>query len=225
MASNNSITSKTKQEISTEVTRVIRREGVTIQSSGRKSLDNYIVVKDYKNETDGFSVSIGDIVEALEYADPAKKIKLDPDLEIGDVGEVLDNSAAWHKLSVRPRRKHADPRSRNVSRSPSDTNFQRVYVRTVDSREGWLPMSILMQTALSEESALGHRPEDSQYRREAVVKELVETEEEFGRDLQQVVERYLKPLDNPDVPRAVRDNKDIIFTNLKQIADFHNTYV
>ncbi|XP_016767640.1 obscurin isoform X7 [Apis mellifera] len=192
-------------------------------SCERKSLDNYIVVKDYKNETDGFSVSIGDIVEALEYADPAKKIKLDPDLEIGDVGEVLDNSAAWHKLSVRPRRKHADPRSRNVSRSPSDTNFQRVYVRTVDSREGWLPMSILMQTALSEESALGHRPEDSQYRREAVVKELVETEEEFGRDLQQVVERYLKPLDNPDVPRAVRDNKDIIFTNLKQIADFHNT--
>lgn len=61
--------------------------------------------------------------------------------------------------------------------------------------------------------------------RRAVVKELVETEEEFGRDLQQVVERYLKPLDNPDVPRAVRDNKDIIFTNLKQIADFHNTYV
>ncbi|XP_031365474.1 obscurin isoform X3 [Apis dorsata] len=192
-------------------------------SCERKSLDNYIVVKDYKNETDGFSVSIGDIVEALEYADPAKKIKLDPDLEIGDVGEVLDNSAAWHKLSVRPRRKHADPRARNVSRSPSDTNLQRVYVRTVDSREGWLPMSILMQTALSEESALGHRPEDSQYRREAVVKELVETEEEFGRDLQQVVERYLKPLDNPDVPRIVRDNKDIIFTNLKQIADFHNT--
>lgn len=57
------------------------------------------------------------------------------------------------------------------------------------------------------------------------MKELVETEEEFGRDLQLVVERYLKPLDNPDVPRIVRDNKDIIFTNLKQIADFHNTYV
>lgn len=137
-------------------------------------------------------------------------------------------------------------------------------------------MSILMQTALSEDSAsMTHGPEDSHYRREyvsslkrfsissflfyefyetiifnaydsfypaiilrsnklflclltffrAVVKELIETEEEFGRDLQLVVERYLKPLDNPDVPRAVRDNKEIIFTNLKQIADFHNTYV
>ncbi|XP_033360525.1 obscurin isoform X6 [Bombus vosnesenskii] len=190
----------------------------------RKSSDNYIVVKDYKSETDGFSVNVGDIVEALEYADPAKKIKLDPDLEIGgEIGEMLDNSAAWHKLSVRPRRKYADPRARSIPRFSSDSSFQRVYVRTADSREGWLPMSILMQTALSEDSALGHRPEDSQYRREAVVKELVETEEEFGRDLQQVVERYLKPLDNPDVPRIVRDNKDIIFTNLKQIADFHNT--
>ncbi|XP_076165903.1 obscurin isoform X4 [Ptiloglossa arizonensis] len=139
-------------------------------SCERKSLDNYIVVKDYKSETDGFTVNVGDIVEALEYADPAK-----------------------------------------------------VYVRTSDSREGWLPMSILMQTALSEDSAAGHKPEDSHFRREAVVKELVETEEEFGRDLQLVVERYLKPLDNPDVPRIVRDNKDIIFTNLKQIADFHNT--
>ncbi|XP_060826020.1 obscurin isoform X7 [Bombus pascuorum] len=190
----------------------------------RKSSDNYIVVKDYKNETDGFTVNVGDIVEALEYADPAKKIKLDPDLEIGgEIGEMLDNSAAWHKLSVRPRRKYADPRARSIPRFSSDNSLQRVYVRTADSREGWLPMSILMQTALSEDSALGHGPEDSQYRREAVVKELVETEEEFGRDLQQVVERYLKPLDNPDVPRIVRDNKDIIFTNLKQIADFHNT--
>lgn len=57
------------------------------------------------------------------------------------------------------------------------------------------------------------------------MKELIETEEEFGRDLQLVVERYLKPLDNPGIPRSVRDNKEIIFTNLKQIADFHNTYV
>ncbi|CAL7949959.1 unnamed protein product [Xylocopa violacea] len=223
MASNISITSKTKQEISKEIIRVTRREGVTIESSGRKSLDNYIVVKDYKSETDGFSVNVGDIVEALEYADPAKKMKLDPDLEVGEIGEMLDNSAAWHKLSVRPRRKYAGSRARSIPRSSSDTTFQRVYVRTADSREGWLPMSILMQTALSEDTAAGHRPEDSQYRREAVVKELVETEEEFGRDLQQVVERYLLPLDNPDVPRIVRDNKDIIFTNLKQIADFHNT--
>lgn len=30
------------------------------------------MVKDYKSETDGFAVNVGDIVEAIEYADPAK---------------------------------------------------------------------------------------------------------------------------------------------------------
>lgn len=38
----------------------------------QKPLDNYIVVKDYTNETDGFTVNVGDIVEAFEYADHAK---------------------------------------------------------------------------------------------------------------------------------------------------------
>lgn len=59
----------------------------------------------------------------------------------------------------------------------------------------------------------------------AVIRELVETEEEFGKDLQIVVERYIKTIDNPDmkVPRVVRDNKDLIFMNFQQIADFHNT--
>lgn len=59
----------------------------------------------------------------------------------------------------------------------------------------------------------------------AVIRELVETEEEFGKDLQAVVERYIKTIDNPEkkVPRVVRDNKDLIFMNFQQISDFHNT--
>ncbi|KAK0094450.1 hypothetical protein PV326_010858, partial [Microctonus aethiopoides] len=194
----------------------------------RITVENFVVVKDYvSEEDDGFSVKVGDIVEAIEHSgDSSKRSRMDPELDIGDVGARLDNSAARHKLSIRPRRKHEDPRARAITRSNSDSNLQRARVRRIDGKEGWLPMSILMQTALSEDSSTltgPHRSEDSQYRREAVVKELVETEEEFGRDLQQVVERYLKPLDNPGVPRVVRDNKEIIFTNLKQIADFHNT--
>jgi len=59
----------------------------------------------------------------------------------------------------------------------------------------------------------------------AVVRELVETEEEFGRDMIRVVERYMAPVDRPSVPRVVRDNKDLVFSNLKQIAEFHQTYV
>ncbi|XP_011689399.1 PREDICTED: muscle M-line assembly protein unc-89 isoform X3 [Wasmannia auropunctata] len=186
----------------------------------RGSSENYVVVKDYVADTDGFAVNVGDIVEAIEHDGSAKKARMDPDLEV-EVGDILDNSAAKHKLSIRPRRNHTDPRARS---SPSvDSSLQRVYVRTSDGRQGWLPSSILMQTALSEETSSMSRPEDSHYRREAVVKELIETEEEFGKDIQLVVERYLKLLDNPGVPRTVRDNKEVIFTNLKQIADFHNT--
>lgn len=63
------------------------------------------------------------------------------------------------------------------------------------------------------------------YPSRAVIRELVETEEEFGKDLQTVVERYIKTIDKPEkkVPRIVRDNKDLIFMNFQQIADFHNT--
>lgn len=58
----------------------------------------------------------------------------------------------------------------------------------------------------------------------AVIRELVETEEEFGKDLQMVVDRYVKTIDSDKkVPRVLRDNKDLIFMNFQQIADFHNT--
>lgn len=55
-----------------------------------------------------------------------------------------------------------------------------------------------------------------------ILRELVETEEEFSRDLLHVVEKYIKGIDKPVVPRSVRDNKDIIFCNFLQIAEFHN---
>lgn len=62
------------------------------------------------------------------------------------------------------------------------------------------------------------------YFHSVVLGELVETEEEFGQDIQEVVDRYLNPLELNEAPRIVRDNKDLIFNNLKQISQFHNTY-
>lgn len=57
----------------------------------------------------------------------------------------------------------------------------------------------------------------------AVVRELIETEEEFGRDLLLVVEHYVKTVESAKCPKKVSDNKDVIFGNFKQIAEFHNT--
>lgn len=56
------------------------------------------------------------------------------------------------------------------------------------------------------------------------MRELIETEEEFGRDLLLVVEHYVKIVDNKTTPKIVSDNKELIFGNFKQIAEFHNTY-
>ncbi|CAB0012840.1 unnamed protein product, partial [Nesidiocoris tenuis] len=56
-----------------------------------------------------------------------------------------------------------------------------------------------------------------------VISELLETEEEFCRDLKDVVERYIRPLDGPKVPRWVSDKKDSLFGNFREISIFHNT--
>lgn len=37
------------------------------------------------------------------------------------------------------------------------------------------------------------------------------------------MERYIKQIDSATTPRIIRDNKELIFGNFKQIADFHNT--
>lgn len=59
----------------------------------------------------------------------------------------------------------------------------------------------------------------------AVVSELVETEQEFVRDLQFVVQKYLLGLerDPTKVPKSVKDNLDLVFGNLDQIAEFHKS--
>lgn len=59
----------------------------------------------------------------------------------------------------------------------------------------------------------------------AVVRELIETEEEFGRDLMRVVDKYIKTVENSKPPKIITDNKDLIFGNFKQITEFHNTLV
>jgi hypothetical protein len=57
----------------------------------------------------------------------------------------------------------------------------------------------------------------------AVVKELVETEQEFVKDLDHVVQKYLLLSETKKVPKVIRDNFEVIFGNLKEIAEFHRT--
>ncbi|XP_039228488.1 obscurin isoform X7 [Drosophila yakuba] len=101
----------------------------------------------------------------------------------------------------------------------------RCFVRMFDSgdspKEGWVPIEILEFNPTMSGSN-GKESGDAEFRKLTILRELVETEEEFSRDLLHVVEKYIKGIDKPVVPRSVRDNKDIIFCNFLQIAEFHN---
>nr|XP_016928763.1 obscurin isoform X5 [Drosophila suzukii] len=109
--------------------------------------------------------------------------------------------------------------------SSKATEKSRCFVRMFDSgdspKEGWVPIDILeFNPTMS--SSNGKESGDAEFRKLTILRELVETEEEFSRDLLHVVEKYIKGIDKPVVPRSVRDNKDIIFCNFLQIAEFHN---
>ncbi|XP_022821456.1 obscurin isoform X5 [Spodoptera litura] len=171
---------------------------------------------------DEVSLKAGDIVEVLDTKSAlgSKNSRLDPELDIK--AELLDASAAKHKLAVRPKKNH--PRKKTVTSKTYDEG--RWLVRVIEdvqegelrTRQGYVPADVLKekQTAERDQTALAAR-------RQAVVRELVETEEEFGRDMQQVVTRYMKPIDKATTPKAVFDNRELLFSNFRQICEFHNT--
>ncbi|XP_026738494.1 obscurin isoform X3 [Trichoplusia ni] len=41
--------------------------------------------------------------------------------------------------------------------------------------------------------------------------------------MQQVVSRYMKPIDKASTPKLVFDNRELLFSNFRQICEFHNT--
>ena len=55
----------------------------------------------------------------------------------------------------------------------------------------------------------------------ASVRELIETEEEFVRDLKFVMSKYYDHIESEMCPRHVRDQKELIFNNFKFISEFH----
>ncbi|XP_055536216.1 obscurin isoform X3 [Wyeomyia smithii] len=206
---------------------------------GSKMYDILVVNKNYDAEgPDSISVRVGDLVEVLDMGESAaantvaKKPKLDPLLSVGKTESLLDSSISKHKLAVKPKKNYQSSLRRSVSPQPSQQYRPkpnekwkvRIFDGDDNAKAGWIPVSVL-DIMHTDQAVFGEKANDAAYRREAVVRELIETEEEFGRDLQQVVEKYIKYIDNPDnkIPRQIRDHKDDIFNNFKQIADFHNT--
>ena len=56
-----------------------------------------------------------------------------------------------------------------------------------------------------------------------MVRELVETEEEFVADMEHVVNVYYRQMDQPSTPRKVSNQRDSVFGPFKQIQEFHKS--
>lgn len=51
----------------------------------------------------------------------------------------------------------------------------------------------------------------------------METEQEFVRDLDFVVQKYMLGSETKKVTKKVKDNFEYVFGNLNEIAEFHRT--
>ncbi|CAK1544365.1 unnamed protein product [Leptosia nina] len=188
--------------------------------------DVVVATSDYNAVTDDeVSVKAGDIVEVLDtkaalgskYRGRVYRSRLLKELDV-EVN-LLDSSAAKHKIAVRPKKNH--PKVKSVLKQ----NGERWLVRVVEdvqgdelsTRQGYVPAHVLREKEPERDiTALAAR-------RQAVVRELIETEEEFGRDMQQVVNQYMRPMDKSTTPKPVFDSRELLFSNFKQICEFHNT--
>ncbi|XP_046962544.1 obscurin isoform X5 [Vanessa cardui] len=200
--------------------RSLTRSRSTCSRSPSKVDDVVVATADYTAAGDDeVSLKAGDIVEVLDTkaALGSKNPQIDPSLNVE--AELLDASAAKHKLAVRPKKNHPKKQTKKSQVT------ERWLVRVVEdvqggelcTRQGYVPAHVLKEKVPErDQTALAAR-------RQAVVRELIETEEEFGRDMQQVVSRYMRPMDKATTPKIVFDNRELLFSNFKQICEFHNT--
>ena len=58
-----------------------------------------------------------------------------------------------------------------------------------------------------------------------VIKELIETEKVYVKELEAVLTGYIKEMDNPalahHIPPSLRGNAEVLFANWEQLYNFH----
>lgn len=64
--------------------------------------------------------------------------------------------------------------------------------------------------------------QQAQKKRKNIIKELVETEEDFNRDISFISNTYLKHMESTLMPKELKENKCKLFDYFRQIANFHN---
>ncbi|XP_076316761.1 protein Obscurin-like isoform X4 [Tachypleus tridentatus] len=174
-----------------------------------KSFRKESSLKESSYSTDSSGPKVGDVYAAILDYTPLENDKEGISLKEGQEVEIIDASKSY-KWCVRTR----------------PTSSEDII------EEGMVPSSYLEKKAAAiiesysktelTETKLDDKEKEAITKREAVVKELINTEKEFANDMQYVLNNYLTAMDNPQTPKEIRDKKGIIFSNFKDICEFHN---
>ncbi|XP_022103679.1 uncharacterized protein LOC110986244 isoform X2 [Acanthaster planci] len=70
---------------------------------------------------------------------------------------------------------------------------------------------------------VGSKEKEAMLKRGFVLRELLDTERDYVKDLKYVTTHFIPPIQHPNVPIILKGKKDDIFCNLQEIYDFHNT--
>uniref|UniRef100_A0A915AZA4 DH domain-containing protein n=1 Tax=Parascaris univalens TaxID=6257 RepID=A0A915AZA4_PARUN len=78
---------------------------------------------------------------------------------------------------------------------------------------------IIVETPTAERSSIAN----------FVIAELVNTEQTYVRELQSIIDYYVKPFEAPEnstlIPSPLRDRSDIVFGNLRELLEFHDHFL
>ncbi|XP_041100613.1 obscurin isoform X14 [Polyodon spathula] len=106
--------------------------------------------------------------------------------------------------------------------------------KSTPSRQGWVsPAYLDKKLKLSPDTPAGEAPEfpgeevsEEEYKRKLchLIEELINTEEEFVRDLDFFVSHHLQHMDtSPDIPPVIASQKATIFRNIDELSIFHSS--
>ncbi|XP_067142628.1 uncharacterized protein [Centruroides vittatus] len=57
-----------------------------------------------------------------------------------------------------------------------------------------------------------------------IMREMIQTERDYVKSLEYIIENYIPELSREDIPQALRGHRNTIFSNIEKIYEFHNQY-
>jgi len=85
-------------------------------------------------------------------------------------------------------------------------------------------IDLSIDVAEMQEAGLSQEHIKSQKTLLLVMREMIQTERDFVRSLQYIIENYIPELCREDIPQALRGQRNVIFGNIEKIYGFHHHY-